>query len=57
MHATIERHTPDMLYILAPLTLAMLGAIAFLIGSQEFGMGLALLAYTTAALGTILKTQ
>ena len=56
MHATIERHTPDMLYILVPLSLAMLGVIAYFVGSRDLGMGLALLAYSTSALGSLLKT-
>jgi hypothetical protein len=57
MRVAIERHTPDTLYLLVPLILAMLGVIAYSLGSAEMGMGLALLAYSTSALGGLLKTQ
>jgi hypothetical protein len=57
MRAAIERHSPDTLYILAPLSLAMLGVVAYFFGATGMGMGLALLAYSTSALGSLLKTE
>jgi hypothetical protein len=56
MQAAIKTHAPDPVYILVPLALAVVALIITFLGSAQTGVGIALLAYVTSALGTLVKT-
>jgi hypothetical protein len=55
MQTAIKTHAPDMVYIIIPLILAIIAVIINFLGSPESAVGVALLAYSTSALGSILK--
>ena len=51
----ITTYAPEAVYIIVPLFLALFAVIIFSLGSPEQAVGLALLAYTTSALGSLVK--
>jgi hypothetical protein len=56
MQAAIKTHAPDPVYIFVPLALAVVAVIIAFLGSAQTAVGIALLAYVTSALGTLVKT-
>jgi len=55
MQTAIKTHAPDPLYILVPLALAIVAVVIDFLGSAGTAVGVALLAYVTSALGTLVK--
>jgi hypothetical protein len=55
MQVAIKTHAPDPMYILVPLALAIAAVIVDFLGSPGAAVGVALLAYVTSALGTLVK--
>ena len=55
MQTAIKTHAPEMVYIIVPLLLAIAAVIIDYLGSPGRAVGIALLAYVTSAIGTILK--
>jgi hypothetical protein len=55
MQVAIKTHAPDPVYILVPLALAVAAVIVDFLGSPGTAVGVALLAYVTSALGTLIK--
>ena len=56
MQTAITTRAPERVYILVPLFLAICALIIDFFGSPEQAFGVALLAYSTSALGSVLKT-
>ena len=55
MQAAIKTHAPGAVYILVPLALAIAAVIIDFLGSAGTAVGVALLAYVTSALGSLVK--
>jgi hypothetical protein len=55
MQVAIKTHAPEPVYILFPLALAVVSVIIAFLGSAEMAVGVALLAYVTSALGSLVK--
>jgi hypothetical protein len=55
MQVAIKTHAPDPVYILVPLALAVAAVIVDFLGSPGTAVGIALLAYVTSALGSLVK--
>jgi len=55
MQVAIKTHAPEPVYILFPLALAVVAVIIAFLGSAETAVGVALLAYVTSALGSLVK--
>jgi hypothetical protein len=55
MQVAIKTHAPDPVYVFVPLGLAIVAAIVDFLGSSGTAVGIALLAYVTSALGTLVK--
>jgi hypothetical protein len=55
MQIAIKTHAPGPVYILVPLALAIAAVIVAFLGSAGTAVGVALLAYVTSALGTLVK--
>jgi hypothetical protein len=55
MQVAMKTHAPDPVYILVPLGLAIVAVIVDYLGSAGTAVGIALLAYVTSALGSLVK--
>jgi hypothetical protein len=55
MQVAIKTHVPGPVYVLVPLALAIAAVIIYFLGSAESAVGIALLAYVTSALGSLVK--
>jgi hypothetical protein len=55
MQTAIKTRAPETVYIVVPLILALCAVIIDFLGSPNSAVGVALLAYTTSALGSVLK--
>jgi hypothetical protein len=55
MQVAIKTHVPGPVYILVPLGLAIAAVIVDFLGSADTAVGIALLAYVTSALGSLVK--
>jgi uncharacterized membrane protein YtjA (UPF0391 family) len=55
MQTAITTRAPELVYIIIPLILAIVAVIILFLGSPGSAAGVALLAYTTSALGSLLK--
>jgi hypothetical protein len=55
MQVAIKTHAPDPVYILVPLALALVAGVIAVLGSAGTAVGIALLAYATSALGSLVK--
>jgi hypothetical protein len=55
MQAAIKTHAPDPVYVFVPLGLAIVAVIIDFLGSAGAAVGIALLAYVTSALGSLVK--
>jgi hypothetical protein len=55
MQIAIKTHAPGSVYVLVPLALAVAAVIIYLLGSAGPAVGVALLAYVTSALGSLVK--
>jgi hypothetical protein len=55
MQVAIKTHAPGPVYILFPLALAIAAVIVAFLGSPGAAVGIALLAYATSALGSLVK--
>ena len=55
MQVAIKTHAPDPVYIFVPLALAIVAVIVDFLGSPGMAVGIALLAYVTSALGSLVK--
>jgi hypothetical protein len=55
MQTAIKTRAPETMYIIVPLLLAMSAVVIDILGSPSSAVGVALLAYSTSALGSILK--
>ncbi len=57
MRARVERKAPDTVYLVVPLCLALCAVIAYIIGSTQEAVWMALLAYSTSAFGSLVKVE